>query len=81
MTALKAMIRDWGESQTALASKFGVTMVHLNMIVNGNSAPSLELAFRIGEHFHQSVHSFWELTEVGIVARDPENRRRKGRRV
>lgn len=75
-TSLKAMAEKTGKTQSELAGKLGVSVVHMNKLLNGKVAPSLEMAFRLAAEFGSTVSALWELTEVGIVARAAQNRRR-----
>lgn len=46
---LRAWCEERGTSQSALAMEIGVSVSHLNQVINGRARPSAELARRIVE--------------------------------
>lgn len=75
-TRLKAAAERTGKTQQAMAAELAVTETHLNKLLNGAVQPSFELALKLAGYFRQPIGSLWELTEVGIVARECQDRRR-----
>lgn len=51
-----------GESQASLAEAVGVTRQTINAIERGRYDPSLELAFKLADHYDCSIEEIFEPT-------------------
>jgi len=66
-----------------MATKLGISGVHINKLLNGAVTPSLLLAFRLAKELDSTVTDLWgltepnELTEVEVVARTDQTRNRR----
>lgn len=58
-----------------MASELGIAEPYLCKILNGRLVPSAHTMFVIAKYLGTGVERFWHLTDVGVTARESDNRR------
>lgn len=79
MTRLQSLMPKTKTTQGKLARSLGVSRVYLNSVLHGHAVPSASLMFALAGVLGAEVCDLWELTDVGVIARDADNRRPKPR--
>lgn len=62
-----------------MAKALNVSRQYLNALLRGKRLPSPAVAYALAQAVGVDPAVIWELTEVGIVARNADNRRKKPR--
>jgi len=75
-SALMTKIAEAKTTQTEFARSLNVSRAQLLGVASGKLLPSLSLALRLARRLGRPVEHFWELSEVGIRARNSHSRRR-----
>lgn len=77
MTRLQLLVTRAKTTQQTMAKTLGVSRQYLNALIGGKRLPSPVVAYALARLVNADPGDIWELTEVGIVARNADDRRRK----
>lgn len=76
---MKMTLMKMKMTQHELANSLNMNRQYFNAVLRGKRLPSPAVAYALARAVGVDPAEIWELTEVGIVARNADNRRKKPR--